>query len=512
MTLYPSSTKAKYLSALTLAVVTGVLFWQVKNCAFINYDDDSLLLYNFNVTSGLSWKNLVWAFTSTDKLQWVPVTWLSHMLDFQLYGINPAGHHVTNAVLHLCNTIVLLLVLYRMTGAYWRSFFVAALFALHPLHVEPVAWVTARKDTLSTLLFLITLLLYVRYVRQPRTAGYVLVLCAYLVTLTAKPMLVTLPLVLLILDYWPLNRLAGPDRENAAPKWRIEGITRLVWEKVPFLLLSVIFSGVVYFTQSKAQAVTPFQLQLLGSRLANILVAYAGYVWKTFWPARLAVVYPYREVVPLGEVLLSAAFLLAVSGIALKQATARRYLLVGWLWFLVTLLPVIGIVQIGSAYMADKFTYVPLIGLFVIIAWGGGELAEKWRLNARPWLIAGSGAVVLGLLALRSGEYLACWKDSKSLYLEALKVTENNFLVTSNLAAAYEDDGDYGQAIRYYLESIRIEPRFEAGYANIGYLYLKQNDCAHAVPYFISALQLKPDYPKARAGLGVCGGSLPQGG
>jgi len=500
MSSFATSLKNKYVATAIVLVVTAAVFLQTGSYKFINYDDTILLAYNSHVNTGFSLDNFKWAFTSNNMLQWVPLTWLSHMLDFQIYGHNASGHHISNVIYHLLNTVGLLYFLYKTTGKYWQSLFVAALFALHPLHVEPVAWVTARKDLLSTLFFLTTLLLYARYVKQPGIMRYVLTLVAYLLSLMAKPMYVTLPILLLVLDYWPLERLhiTGSERTSRSK------LAYFVAEKIPFFLLTGVFSVIAYLTQAKADAITPFQFKLLLFRLSTVIVSYAEYVRKTFWPAKLAVVYPFESPIPLWQVLVSALSIVIFSIIVLRQCSVHRYLLAGWLWFLVTLLPVIGIVQIGSSFLSDKFTYIPIVGLFILIAWGVPEFLEKNQIRSGQTIIALLAIIALSLLTARSWEYVGCWKDSISLYTEALSVTKKNFMVLGNLAAEYEKEGKYDDALKYYYESIQAEPRFEPGYAGIGYLYLMRNDCENALPFFDIALKLKPGYQKAHAGRYYC--------
>jgi protein O-mannosyl-transferase len=491
----------KYAATALVLFVTAVLFSQTGTFDFINYDDTPLIVYNSHVNTGFSLVNIKWAFTSMDMLQWVPLTWMSHMLDFQIYGNNASGHHISNIIYHLLNTAGLLYFLHKTTGKYWQSLFVAALFALHPLHVEPVAWVTARKDLLSTLFFLTTLLLYVRYVEKPGVWRYLPVLVAYLVTLMAKPMYVTLPLLLLVLDYWPLERPRFIGAADSNPRSKL---MFYIAEKIPFALLAGAFSVTAYLAQSTADAITKFQFSRLLVRAATIVLSYGEYVWKTFWPAKLAVIYPLESPILIGEVLVSALALVVFTILAVKYSSAHRYLLAGWLWFLIALLPVIGIVQIGSAFLADKFTYIPIVGLFIVIAWGVPELLAKRAVKSREIVMALSAVIALSLLTARSWNYVSCWKNSETLYTEALSVTDNNFLALGNLAAEYDRQGKYDEALKLYYESIQAEPRYETGYAGIGYLYLMKGDYEKAAPFFEQALQLRPDYRRAQAGLYSC--------
>jgi hypothetical protein len=491
--------------AVALLAVTALVYHRVSGFAFVNYDDPALLVRNHHVNTGLSLANVAWAFTSTHLLQWAPVTWLTHMIDFQLFGSDPSGHHLTSLAFHLFNTVALLVLLRRATGDFWRSAFVAALFALHPLHVEPVAWLSARKDLVSTAGLLVALLAYVEYARRASPFAYAATLAAYAVSLMAKPMYVTLPVLLLLLDAWPLARMRATGATPSG-SGRRHPLIPLVVEKLPFFGLAAVSSAVAYLTQARADAVVPFRIEELGSRAAGVVVAYATYVWKTVWPAGLAVVYP-RPELPVWEVLVAIAFLAAVSVLAIRGARARPWLLVGWGWFLVALLPVIGIVQIGSSWVADKFTYVPLVGLFVMVAWGVPELVElaAGARARRPALAIAAGAA-LALLAARSALQLESWKDSITLYTRALEVTDGNFVVLGNLGYAYQEQGRLEEALRYYHESIRVEPRYDAGYASIGLLWVYgMGDCERAAPYLSAALRLNPAHRQAESALAWCG-------
>jgi hypothetical protein len=487
------------LVAVVLAAATALLFHRVTQFGFVNYDDPALLLRNPNVNTGLSLRNLQWALTSTEKLQWAPLTWLTHMVDFQIFGAQAGGHHLTSLLFHLFNTVALLALLFRATGALWQSAFVAALFAAHPLHVEPVAWLSARKDLVSTAFLLLALHAYLAYARSGRVSVYFAALAAYTASLMAKPMYVTLPAVLLLLDLWPMGRLrSGPEQTG----WTRRPV-RLLVEKLPFVAVAAASAGVAYFTQAKADAVVSFRIGELASRAAGVVVGYAMYVAKTLWPAKLAVVYP-RSPLPAVAVIAALVLLVGVTVGVVRGARARPYLLVGWLWFLVTLLPVIGIVQIGSAWMADKFTYLPIVGLFVMVAWGVSDVASRTSRRVRASLAVAAGVVLLAC-GIRSYAYVGAWKDSVSLYTEALEVTDKNFVVLGNLAYAYQEQGRLDEALAYYHESIRAEPRYEIGWASIGLIWLyARGDCARATPYLDAAMRLNPNYQPARQALAYC--------
>jgi hypothetical protein len=399
-------TSDKYWSLciyLTLALATLAVFWQVLGHDFVNYDDPDYVYRNPNVQSGITLSSIKWAFTTGHAANWHPLTWLSHMLDWQLFGDNPGWHHLTNLFLHIANTLLLFAVLKRMTNALWRSAFVAAAFALHPLHVESVAWVAERKDVLSTLFWMLTIAAYLRYLERPGTGRYLLTLLIFALGLMAKPMLVTLPFVLLLLDYWPLGRfqfgqivksVGQQSRKslNAFSHWKLS--RHLLLEKVPLFALSAISSIVTFLVQRTAGAVTSVETLPLKLRIANTFVSYLTYIQKMVWPSRLAMFYPYPDKTDLiWQTVVFALLLLIISLGVIWLMRRRRYLLTGWLWYLGTLVPVIGLVQVGDQALADRYTYVPLTGLFIIIAWGVPDLIAKWRF--RKHALAASAIAVL---------------------------------------------------------------------------------------------------------------------
>ena len=416
-----------------LVVATLAVYAQVIRHDFVNFDDDKYVYENSHVRSGLTWKGIAWAFTTTVGGNWHPLTWLSHMLDCELFGLNAGYHHLVNVLLHILNSFLLLLVLEKMTGAFWRSATVAALFALHPLHVESVAWVAERKDVLSTLFFMLILWAYVPYAERPSRKRYGLI-CAFLVLgLMAKPMLVTVPFVLLLLDYWPLERLQldeskGSDGTRGRPGrsggGRKQAALRLIAEKVPLLALVAVSSAVTFVAQQRVGAMSMGTSVPLSGRIANALVSYFAYIGKMFWPSHLAVFYPYRHAVPAWEWAGAALLLVGLSIIVVLAGQRRRYLSVGWFWYLGTLVPVIGLVQVGAQSMADRYTYVPLIGLFLIAVWGAADLTAVWS-RGRTGLRALSGVVIVGCMVATSFQ-VGTWKNGLTLFGHALKVTKAN--------------------------------------------------------------------------------------
>ena len=400
---------------LCLAIATLTVFWEVRNHQFVNYDDNRYVTENRIVQAGLTREGALWAFTTTHASNWHPLTWLSHMLDCELFGANPRAHHLSNLILHLANSLLLFLVFKRMTGMLWQSAFVAALFAIHPLHVESVAWVSERKDVLSAFFWMLTLWAYLHYVVSPGFGRYLLVLLFFALGLMAKPMLVTLPFVLLLMDYWPLGRLrldgSSPNTSESAnlsaQPWPKLG---LVWEKLPLLAVSALSSLVTFLVQKSEAAVQSLAVFPLMVRVANALMSYMGYVGKTIWPRHLAVFYPHPGHVAVWKIAGAVLFLGGVSALVIRMARRHPYLATGWLWYLGTLVPVIGLVQVGAQSMADRYTYLPSIGLFIMIAWGGPHLMPR-----PPWrhvVIAFSTASVLLLLMVTAWLQVRHWPVS----------------------------------------------------------------------------------------------------
>ena len=432
-------------------------FWPSLGNGFVNYDDDLYVAANGHVQSGLSWAGARWAFCTPVAANWHPATILSHMLDCQLFGLKPWGHHLTSVWLHAVNTVLVFLVFRRMTGALWRSLLVAALFGLHPLRVESVAWVAERKDVLSTFFFMLTLWAYVRYaqeskVQSPKSkVAYVLALVFFACGLMSKPMLVTLPFVLLLLDYWPLGRNAECGMRNAEPGagGKVQGRTwpwmKLVREKAPFFLLAAIASAVTLITQHRAKALATVENIRLIDRLANALVSYCRYLAKFLWPAKLAVFYPEPVKWPTATVLLAGLLLLGISIMAVALRHRHRYLPVGWLWSLGTLVPVIGLVQVGAQAMADRYTYVPLIGVALLLVWGMHELTSRWQFRAVLLSAAAAAGMILCVALTR--RQIGHWRDTETLFRHALAVTDDNWVAHHNLGDALEKRGRLDEAI-----------------------------------------------------------------
>ncbi|MBN2396951.1 MAG: tetratricopeptide repeat protein, partial [Deltaproteobacteria bacterium] len=518
---------------LLIAAAILAVYWQVGDHAFISFDDRMYVTENPHVRAGLTLEGIRWAFVATDAHNWHPVTWLSHMVDYQMYGLHPKGHHLTNVIFHMLNSILLFLVFTRMTGAVWKSAFVAALFAIHPIHVESVAWVAERKDVLSAFFWMLTMGSYAWYVERPAAGRYALVLLFFALGLMAKPMLVTAPFVLLLLDYWPLGRLrnisqdsdekhpGGTESENrktrkqpakhAAPSSTITGLVHqwklilpFLREKIPLFVLAAA-SGVIT-VHAQHNVMKSFELYPFGTRLANALVSYASYMGKMVVPTHLAIFYPHPEGT-LAIWQIGGAAVLLLGATTAVWMLRRSYLAVGWLWYLGTLVPVIGLVQVGLQSMADRYTYIPLIGLFVIVAWGIPELAAKWRY--RSTALAVSAGVLVSVLMMMTFAQVKTWENDITLFQHATGVTEDNWWAHYNLGLALAQKGDSDTAVRHFEESLRIEPRRPDTLMNIGVIHAKRGDIEAAADYFSRALEIQPDNLRAHLNAGL---ALLQGG
>lgn len=501
---------SKIFICLILLISIIAVYWNVQNHKFIiAYDDYQYVTKNVHVQKGLSPESISWAFTTTDAGFWHPLTWLSLMLDYQLYGLNAGGYHWTNLLLHIISTLLLFSVLYRMTGSIWRSGFVAALFALHPLHVESVALVAQRKDVLSTVFWMLTMYAYVSYVDRPGVWRYLVIFIAFILGLMAKPMLVTLPFVLVLLDYWPLNRFRFELKNNETDLRRKiafiavrprNTISLLILEKIPFITLTIIISAITFFTEQKFSAIVSLKKLSLYARIENALVSYVEYISKMIFPVNLAVFYPHPIALPLWQVSLCLLLLICISVIVLYYIKKYPYLIVGWFWYLGTLVPVIGLIQVGSHAMADRYTYIPLIGLFIIVAWGFADLAKKWRYGRS--LFSSSAILILILMMILTWGQLRYWKNGLTLFNHAIEVTEDNYFAYNNLATIFMEKGDYRQAYQYASKAIQIHPQLAAGHFNMGHILARLGDTEKAIYHLQEALKLQPDSLDAMKKLG----------
>ncbi|MFC1815002.1 tetratricopeptide repeat protein [Thermodesulfobacteriota bacterium] len=486
---------------LMLMVATLGVYGQVRNYAFVDYDDDLYVVENRRVQAGLTKEAMDWAFKTIDAANWHPLTWLSHQLDVQLYGMNPGAHHVTNLIFHIVNTILLFIAFRQISGALWRSAFVAALFALHPLHVESVAQVACRKDVLSTLFWILSMLSYAEYVKRSGVLRYLLVILFFVLGLMAKPMLVTLPFVLLLLDYWPFARFQTIGTDVAVGNTQHKKIfLHLIWEKVPLFIITAVSCAITFIVQNRSGAVSSLITVPLSARVANALVSYIRYIIKMIWPTHLAVFYPHPGRWPLWQVAGAFLFLVFVSILVIRPLKKQPYLIVGWLWYLGTLVPVIGLVQVGSQAMADRYTYVPLIGLFIMIAWGANDILKKWRY--KRFVLTAIVSSILSILMVVTWMQASYWQNSIKLFTHAVAVTSDNLMAHNNLGFAFEKEGRAAEAIQHYLEVLKKDPNKANTHNNIGNALLSQGKIAAAKYHYSEALRLNPDHAQAHNNLG----------
>ena len=529
-----SPRKQLLLVYLVLTLATLAVFWQVNQFDFINLDDPVYVIENKNIQSGITSNGVKWAFSTTYAQFWHPLTWLSLMFDYQLHGLNAGGYHLTNLILHLLSTLLLFWLFNRMTGAIWRSAFVAALFALHPLHVESVAWISERKDVLSAFFWMLALCLYVYYTEKPVTKRYLLVLLCFACGLMSKSMIVTLPLVLILLDYWPLGRLQrqkiGTNMKEKVPvstnsgqkktktkkgalkektylptnqklsEAKIAGIIPLwqIMEKIPFFILSAIFTILTLYAQYKPS----FKGFSLSSRMANAPVSFVAYLEKTFWPHDLAVFYPFSDQLPVWQVLGSTLLIIVVSAVVIVTVKRMPYLFVGWLWYAITLLPVIGIVQVGKHAMADRYTYLPLIGIIIMLAWGIPSLIKHEE--TQKIVLFPAGVVSLAVLSFLTWQQCGYWKNSTTLFSHTLKVTKNNDLAHYNLGLAMKDQGKMEEALNEFRKTINIKPSCGDAHNNMGIVFemhFKKN--SEAIYHYRQALQIDSNNPGTHFNLGI---------
>lgn len=523
------------IAYIVLTVVTLAVFWQVNQYDFVNLDDTVYVTENSHIQSGITLDGFHWAFTTTYAQFWHPLTWLSLMFDYQLHGLNAGGYHLTNLILHIMSALLLFWLFNRMTGAIWRSAFIATLFALHPLHVESVAWIAERKDVLSAFFWMLTLCLYVYYTEKPVIRRYLLVLLCFACGLMSKSMVVTLPIVMILLDYWPLGRLqsqkigtnltgvmpvsTNQGRQKTKSKKRaikknislpndqklsetkIAGIIPL-WqlrEKTPFFVFSAVFSIITLYAQYKP-SVKYFTFPL-GSRIANAPVSFVTYLEKTFWPHDLAVFYPFSDQLPVWQVLGAALLILVISVAVIVAVKRLPYLFIGWLWYAITLLPVIGIIQVGKQAMADHFTYLPLIGIGIMLAWSMPFLITHGEIRKK--ILFSAGIVSIAILSFLACKQCGYWKNSTTLFSHALQVTKNNYLAHTNLGIALVKDGKTEEGISHYHAALQIKPDYSNAHYNLANALKKQGAIDEAIAHYREAVKLNPYYSKAHNNLGV---------
>lgn len=494
----------------SLIVVTFAVYWQTKDHDFIVYDDLAFIVQNPHIQSGLNWKAVKWSFTDMKVDYWHPLTWLSHALDIQLYGLNAAGHHMTNVILHITNAVLLFLLLKRMTGALWRSAFIAAVFALHPLNVESVAWAAERKSVLSVLFFILTIRAYVDYAEHPSAGRYVITLLLFALGLMSKPVLVTLPFILLLLDYWPLDRfgtLKPPYIDEvsggrAPMSWKAVA-RRLVLEKIPFFALSLSAGFLTVIAHKSIGVVTSLEQAPVTARLSNALTSYVIYLKMMVWPHKLSIFYPYVvDIMTPWKGAAAGIFVAGIFALVIINARRHRYLAVGWLWYFVALLPMIGLLHVGGQAMADRFTYIPLIGVFLIIAWGWEQLVSMLRYNRIVSCVA--AALVLPALALGTSSQLRHWQNSAALFEHAVTVTDNNYVAHTNLGSILLDEGRYEEALDHFSKAVSVNPGNAITNYNMGYILTLLRRCVEARPFFLKSLEINPQCAEAHNFIGEC--------
>ncbi len=479
---------------LFLAAFCLVTYYKSLYNGFLHFDDNEYVSENYIVQSGLTIENIKWAFTTSHASNWHPLTWLSHMLDCQIFGPKVWGHHLVNLLFHIINTLLLFSVFRIMTGGIWRSAFVAAVFAVHPLNVESVAWIAERKNVLSTMFWFLTIWGYWKYIMGKSVSWYIATLLLFAFGLMAKPMLVTLPFVLLILDYWPLGRINNFFKEGKV-------CASLFIEKIPFFVLSAISSVITFIMQQHGGATVDFEKFGLQVRLANVVVSYVKYIGEILLPINLAVFYPYDENLPMWEVLAALLLLIVISILIIRFSSRYKYLPAGWLWFLGTLVPVIGLVQVGGQALADRYAYIPTIGLFIIISWGVADIARNW--SVKKFIFPVSAAVSLAALAVLTFHQLRYWKNDIALFEHAVKVTKNNSVAYTNLSAAYQDSGRYKESIEVCEKAIKISPTNYTAYANLGAAYNELGQYKEALDVSNKAIQIFPGCYHAYHNIGV---------
>jgi tetratricopeptide (TPR) repeat protein len=471
-----------------LIAVCALIYWQAVGFQFINFDDNFYVYDNAQVMSGLNWNSFRWALTAFYSANWHPLTWISHSIDVSLFGKNAGAHHATNIIFHIINSILAFVVFRKMTGSFWKSAIIAALFAVHPAHVESVAWISERKDVLSTMFWLLTMLAYFNYAEFKRENGggrayYILTIVLFALGLMSKPMLVTLPFVLLLCDYWSLERLKT-----------LKDLKPLIVEKIPLFALAAISSYITILAQKASGAVQTIEQLPIETRLSNASVACAKYIYTLFYPVDLSVAYPYKYEFASREIIGSVALLAAITGLCVWQSRrGRKYLLMGWLWFLGTLVPVIGIIQVGAQSMADRYTYVPYFGLFIMLVWGADEIFSKFKLNR---IIAAAFAsiviIALGALCFRQ---ISFWRNNETLYTHAIDVKQASFLVSYNFCDALLTENRLSEAEKQCLAAIDAAPNFVESYNALGVINFKTGNHEGAVERFKQSIRINPGDP-----------------
>lgn len=483
-----------YLGCFLLSVLTICVYSQAVECNFINYDDGVYVTLNDNVLRGLNWDSFVWAFSSISVANWHPLTWLTHMIDFAIFGLNPAGPHVVNVLFHIANSLLLFCAMKALTGSSWKSFFVAGIFALHPMHVESVAWISERKDVLSTFFFLGALLFYVRFTRQRNHKNYALVILMFALSLMSKPMMLTFPFLLLLIDFWPLKRIELGNFSKA--------FASLLFEKAPMFLISGASCAITFYAQLKAGAVSPLEYIPFVTRVLNAFVSYLQYLAKFFYPVDLAVLYPHPgSLLPVWQGVAAGLALAVICAAAVMTARKCKYFFVGWFWFLGTLVPVIGIVQVGAQSMADRYSYVPFIGISILFIWALTDLGKKLGFKVLTLkVICGSFLIFLSVLTWIQ---IGFWKNTTSLFEHTVSVTKDNCLALSIYGSALAENGRLEDGLKECLKSAALCPKSADIQNRIGEILKIKGSQTEAMKYFLEAIKINPEYASAYVSLGI---------
>ena len=499
--LFSSKIRIEFVFSFFLILAILFIYYQTKNYDFVLLDDDVYVTENPFVAGGFHSENIKWAFLNSHGGFWIPLTWLSYMIDSQLHGLQPGYYHMTNLIFHICNTLLLFFIFRQMTGEVARSWFVAALFAVHPVHVESVAWISERKDLLFAFFWLLTMGSYCYYVKRPGLWRYFLIILFFIAGLMSKPMIVTLPFVLLLLDFWPLGRLRLKKFSWAKTAYPKTPPAKIVLEKVPLIMLSFGAGVLTLLKQQAHGAVSSLESFPFSHRLSNALVSYVKYMAKMVWPHDLASVYPYPNSIPLWQIVAACFLLGLISYLIINHFTDHPYLSVGWLWFLGTLIPVIGIIKIGSHSMADRYTYMTFVGLYIIIAWGIPEIFNFF--GFKKIVLSLSAAVAIVVLMLAAKNQTATWQNSIRLFTHAIEVNDDNYLAHRNLGLAFAYQGKLNPAMAHFLKAVKINPKSARSYNDIGTCLMITGKFDDAISYFKKALHLQPNFAKAHNNLGL---------
>jgi tetratricopeptide (TPR) repeat protein len=501
----------KFVIYIFLMFATFCSYLQVKDHEFINFDDDLYITNNLNVQSGLTSDSVKWAFTTFYTGNWHPVIWLSHILDYQLYGLHAKGHHLTTLVLHIVNVVILFIILSHMTGKLWQSAFVAAMFSFHPLNVESVAWAAERKNVLSTLFWLLTMWAYIYYTEKPTIKRYGLVFLFFILGLMSKSMVVTLPFVLLLMDYWPLRRLEfNQERGTSTSVERINAkrseVFRCVLEKIPLFIFTIGLCIATFIAQNSFGNMNYTKQLTFATRLNNAMVSYIEYLRKMIYPENLAMFYPHPgNALPIWQGVLCGMALLGITAMSIRLIRKAPYFAFGWFWYLGTLFPVIGVVQVGGQAMADRYAYIPLIGVFIIISWGVPELISKWRFKEN--VLSMSAAIIISILLVTTLGQVNNWKNSVTLFKHTIEVTDKNYpnlaIIHNNLGIALFAGGKDEEAISHYMKAIKLKPNHTLAHYNLGIALFADGKNEKAISHYNMAIKLNPDFTNAHYNLGI---------